>query len=325
MDIRRKGSKWQCRAKAPNGVYRYKSFHTKREAREWGRKTETVTEQIDNPLQKTRVKDLIEEYEKRVTAYKSPNNSRNERYTLAKMKEDKIGSIKLGNIKKKDIEEYRDRRAAQGTKMATIKRQCNILHHMFELAIHDWEYPLKKNPVSNVAFPGAYSRRQRRLKDWEEQALKKHASEDLWDFLELLLETTMRRGELLNVEKDHIDFVNRLLYIPETKTGKPRTIPLSKRALEILEKRVKTKKETTRIFQWSPNAVRLSWQRLKQKSGVSGLNLHDLRHEAISRWVERGLSLVEVSQMSGHSSLATLSIYTHGDLKFILDKMDKAG
>ena len=49
----------------------------------------------------------------------------------------------------------------------------------------------------------------------------------------------------------------------------------------------------------SANAVRLAWERLKNKANIKDLHFHDLRHEAISRFFEKGLSIPEVALISG--------------------------
>jgi integrase len=61
----------------------------------------------------------------------------------------------------------------------------------------------------------------------------------------------------------------------------------------------------------SGNAVRLAWERLRRRAGIEGLNFHDLRHEAISRFFEKGLSLPEVALISGHRDYRVLLRYTH--------------
>ena len=53
----------------------------------------------------------------------------------------------------------------------------------------------------------------------------------------------------------------------------------------------------------SPNAVRLAWERLKKKENIKDLHFHDLRHEAISRFFEKGLSIPEVALISGHNDV----------------------
>lgn len=57
--------------------------------------------------------------------------------------------------------------------------------------------------------------------------------------------------------------------------------------------------------------MNLAWQRLRAKAGVEGLRLLDLRHEAVSRFFEYGLSIPEVALISGHRDLRMLSRYTH--------------
>ena len=92
----------------------------------------------------------------------------------------------------------------------------------------------------------------------------------------------MRRGEILNIKLEHIK--EQTLLISEIKNGHPRTIPLTKRALYILE-------NTQFPFPMSANAVRLTWDRLKKKTNIKDPHFHDLRHEAISRFFEKGLSI----------------------------------
>lgn len=38
------------------------------------------------------------------------------------------------------------------------------------------------------------------------------------------------------------------------------------------------------------NALRLSWKRTVRRAGIENLHFHDLRHEAISRFFERGFA-----------------------------------
>ena len=93
-----------------------------------------------------------------------------------------------------------------------------------------------------------------------------------------------------------------------TKNGSPRTIPLSAKALEILKA---TPRTNERVFPVTGNSIRLAWERLKRRVGIENLRFHDLRHEAISRFFERGLSVPEVALISGHNDLRMLHRYTH--------------
>ena len=54
-----------------------------------------------------------------------------------------------------------------------------------------------------------------------------------------------------------------------------------------------------------------AWQRLIKRTGIVDLRFHDLRHEAISRFFEMGLSVPEVALISGHRDYRILQRYTH--------------
>ena len=72
----------------------------------------------------------------------------------------------------------------------------------------------------------------------------------------------------------------------------------------------------------SANAVRLAWERLKNKGNIKDLHFHDLRHEAISRFFEKGLSIPEVALISGHKDVRMLFRYTHLKAKDVLIKLN---
>ena len=121
----------------------------------------------------------------------------------------------------------------------------------------------------------------------------------------------MRRGEILNIKTEHIK--ERILLIPQTKNGYTRTIPLTKKALNIL-------KSTHLPFAYTPNALRIAWERLKRNGNIKDLHFHDLRHEAISRFFEKGLSMPEVALISGHKDVRMLFRYTHLKAHDVLKK-----
>ena len=52
-------------------------------------------------------------------------------------------------------------------------------------------------------------------------------------------------------------------------------------------------------------------ERAKRRAMIEDLHFHDLRHEAISRFFEMGLSIPEVALISGHKDYRMLARYTH--------------
>ncbi len=119
---------------------------------------------------------------------------------------------------------------------------------------------------------------------------------------------------------DHINIEARLLEIPITKNGHPRTIPLSPKSIEILERRRADKWDCA--FPISTNAVKLAWHRLITRSGIENLHFHDLRHEAIIRFFEKGLTVPEVALISGHRDYRMLFRYTHLRAEDIVAKLE---
>jgi integrase len=122
------------------------------------------------------------------------------------------------------------------------------------------------------------------------------------------IETGMRRGEIVNIWRANLDLDQRTLHLPITKNGHPRTIPLSTKAVDIIRNVPRTDE---RVFPITANALRLAWEKLRRRAGITNLHFHDLRHEAISRFFERGLSVPEVALISGHRDYRMLFRYTY--------------
>lgn len=59
--------------------------------------------------------------------------------------------------------------------------------------------------------------------------------------------------------------------------------------------------------------MKYAFRRVRAQCGLEGIRFHDLRHEAISRFFERGLNVMEVAAISGHKNLKMLQRYTHLD------------
>ncbi|MES2337098.1 MAG: site-specific integrase [Pseudomonadota bacterium] len=124
----------------------------------------------------------------------------------------------------------------------------------------------------------------------------------------IAIETAMRRGELLALTWSAIDLDKRTAHIPDTKNGDARTIPLTDAALNIFKA---LPQRDPRVFPMTPMALKLAWNRVRVRAGVPDLRFHDLRHEAISRFAEMGLTTVELAVISGHRDLRMLNRYTH--------------
>jgi integrase len=227
----------------------------------------------------------------------------------------------LSQLTREDFGRYRDERLGS-IKPTTLKREFSSLHNMFEVARDEWNLPIRENPLSGLRLPVPQARRERRLNGAELEHIMQSAqrcrNQLILPIIVFAVETAMRRGEILSLEWQNIDEERRSVLLPHTKNGYSRTIPLSSRALGILQSLPKTDE---RVFPMSANAFRLAWERVRSRAGAIDLHFHDLRHEAISRFFELGLNVPEVALISGHRDARMLFRYTHPIREAILKKL----
>jgi integrase len=252
---------------------------------------------------------LIGRYLESVTPGKRSRET--ERYRLGKLMRDPLCEVSLIQLTPASIAAYRDRRATK-VRAGTVCRELSLLNHMLEVARREWGISIPSNPVAEVTKPKLNNARTRRLKPGEWLRLRAELEQSgnplLLPIVELAIETGMRRGEILDLHWSRIDWRASTVHIPKTKTDKPRTIPLTPAALDVLGR---LHREHDRIFDKSPNAVKLAWVRALKRAGLADFRFHDLRHEAVSRFFEMGLSLPEVALISGHRDARMLLRYTH--------------
>jgi len=318
--IRKRDSKWHVQVRR-SGQSRTRTFTFKVDAEAWARKIEREidTGQIrtaSNILQSMIVGDLLRRYRDEVMLNKRSADV--ETYIVDRFLRHSLASSLLARLNGSDISRYRDERL-ETVKGGTVHRELAVLRHCFEVARKDWGIPLKSNPVADITMPSVGRPRNRRATEAELSALRHACTHPLlWSIITIAIETGMRRGEIVNIRWSDIDLDVGTLHIPVTKNGHPRTIPLTGRAMEVLRSLPKTDEQ---VFPMTGNAVRLAWVRLKNKAGVDGLRFHDLRHEAVSRFFEMGLSVPEVALISGHRDPRMLFRYTHLKAENIVEKL----
>jgi integrase len=230
-----------------------------------------------------------------------------------------LGALKLIHLTPKEIAQYRDHRLKE-VSPASLKRELVILNRVLTLASRDWGIALPQNPVKMISLPRADKARTRRLEAGEEGKLLQTTNQKLRRVIILALETAMRRVEILKIKKSHIDHQNSVLVIPSTKTDTPRTIPLSSDALTSLRGQLRDSQRASggvipliesTIFDYRPRGLSGEFLKLCRKTNIDDLHFHDLRHEATSRFFEKGLNPVEVATITGHKDTRMLMRYTH--------------
>ena len=312
--ISKRANGWFVQIRRKGFAPEYKTLSTKDAAERWAREREALIDRGEQPtsrrdLKGTTLGDLIRRYLVDVTPTKRSADT--EHLRLSKMLKAPLCAISLADLSSAPVAAYRDKRAKE-VKPGTVAREMSLLHNVIEVARKEWGVGLSTNVVAQVRRLPVRNARDRRLKPGELDriiyALEGTRNKLIKPAVLLAIETALRRGELLNLTWDAVDKVRRTAYVPDTKTGYSRTIPLTEKAISILEALPVT---GSKVFPVTPMALRLAWNRVRARAGMEDIRFHDLRHEGISRFAELGLSTVELSVISGHRDPRMLFRYTH--------------
>ena len=320
--IRFRTQKWQCRIQRQGYPTLSKAFDTKEDAQRWARGIERSMdlgeyEAADTTV--TTLADLLDRYEKEVTP--SKRGATQEKYRLAVIKADKVATLNVKNITAVEIAGFRDRRLAKGKQITVLHDLCT-LSAVFEHARLEWSYPIA-NPVKGIRKPAMGKGRDRRLVGNEEERLVtelQHCrSSWIKPLFQFSIETACRQSEALKLKWADVDLGKRIAILKGTKNGDNRIIPLSGRAIQLLAALPRDLKGN--VFPVPMTTVRSAFEHACKRAEIEGLRWHDLRHEAVSRLHERGLSTVEVASISGHKTLACLARYTHMKVERLAEKL----
>jgi len=310
--IRRRNGKYQVQVRT-QGHHRTKTFHHLKDAQKWGSYMESkinLGEEFEVLDKNLFLSDLLQRYLKEITPAKKGAQRESER--INRLLKEPISKRRVYQLKTKDFVEFKNKRLPDGNR--ACKYDLALFHHLYNVAIKQWSYPINYNPVSNVPKPKCNPPRERRLSDNELKYILNEPFKNphIINIIELAIETGMRRGEILRITPDSIR--QDIIYLPDSKNGYPRKIPLTLKAKDILSK-------CTLPFPVTANALKLCWNRMLKRSGIENLHFHDLRHEAISRFFEKGLSIPEVSMISGHRDVRQLMRYTHLKVENLAQKI----
>jgi integrase len=232
-----------------------------------------------------------------------------------------FGKYSLAAVTPDLVGRYRDDRLAQGKANNTVRLELALLWHLFSVAIKEWHIGLVYNPLANIREPRPGEGRNRRLSGREQTlllaAVDKHTNPMLGWIVRLAIETGMRQSEILGLRRSQIDLERRVVRLTDTKNNAARTVPLTMLAASVLQSALThpiRPIDTDLVFDGEPgrNKKRRAyqftkvWNGIKKQTGLLDFRFHDLRHEAVSRLVEAGLSDQEVAAISGHKSMQML-------------------
>ncbi len=218
------------------------------------------------------------------------------------------------SILPKHVEAFKEwLRVKRGLKNASINRYLEILSKMFNLGIDNGS--LSVNPVSKVKKLQEDNHKVRFLTAEEEARLYKALPEFLKPIVTTALHTGMRKGEILNLKWNNIDFEYGFIELLETKSGKARKIPISEKLMEIFNKLYMDARSEYVFINPETGLpyvdIKKSFNKAKEVAGIKDFRFHDLRHTVATRLVEKGIDLLVVMDILGHSKIETTMRYAH--------------
>jgi integrase len=141
---------------------------------------------------------------------------------------------------------------------------------------------------------------------------------NLLHIVDLLVLTGARKREILDAKWQDMDFNLKLLRVPCSKNGKPRFITLCDQAYRLIcelhvlnadNEYIVTNPKTGKPYR----CIYHAWDKARKAANLPNVRIHDLRHSFASALVNSGISLYEVQELLGHSSIKTTQRYAHLD------------
>ena len=313
--IRLHGKKWQARVYKKGYPTAIRSFVVRKDAEKWARQIEADMDKgsyINSTLsEKTTLSELIERYLREVTPLM--RGAKADSIRLKAILRKPIAKENLASLTPSKIAKYRDERLLEIVP-STVVRELAYFSSIINHACREWGINIT-NPVLSVRKPAQSLGRNRILTPDEEIKLLKvcepKANRNIYTrpFVILALETAMRRGEILSLRWENVDYSKRTAFLPLTKNGESRTVPLSTRAIDTLQ--ALPRSIDGRVLPINFAALETNFKRARDRANLENLRIHDLRHTAITRLAERLPNLIELSAVSGHKNLTMLKRYYH--------------
>ena len=318
--LTKRGNYWRAQVRRLGFPPQSKTFDTNAEAEAWARATES---EMDRGIfvsraeaERTTFAEALERYKTTISSRKAHPAQDYQR--ISHWLRQPLAHRYLTNLKGADFAQYRDMRRTVGRAENTIRLELALVSHLFEIARKEWGMESLLNPLRNIRKPSGSRERDRRLVAGEyeriAEALAGSANRWVRPAFDLAIETSLRQGMLVQLRWEWVDLDRQTVTIPVAfrrhgNKGVPAVLPLSSRAVHVL--RSLPQSATGPILATSANALRCMWKRTLKELGIVNLRWHDLRHEAASRFFEKGLHPLEVASITGHKSLTMLRRYTH--------------
>lgn len=337
------GSVWRIQVNK-SGVRESGSFATRREAQDWAAKTEALAlaaKQGKAPPGAT-FGQLLDKYAKEVSSKKKGELWESNKITHLQRQHPALCATKVEALCTRDFALWRDARLKEVTD-SSVSREWTLLSRALTIAQTEWHW-LDANPMKGLQRPEDAAPRDRlpsadelqalleRLGYKPAQAPKTKTQRVAWAML-WAIETAMRAKEICTLKWDNVDVTQRIAVLPviregkfagkaDTKTDAPRQVPLSLRALEIIEVLRSCRSAGTElVMELGSSTLDTLFRRARDALKIEDLHFHDLRAESLTRWSKK-VDIMALAKISGHKDINELMTYYRETASQIAERMD---
>lgn len=322
-----------------NGKYRVKirkkgkslqaTFAKYADAKAWAivREAEIVNGVYQNITKDCYFIDILDKYLNEITPKK--RGQRAERYMILRIKKTFIANILASELCANDFGKWRDKRLKE-VSASTVLKELATMSAICTIATKEWGL-MRENPIRKISKPKDSAPRTRRPTHDEIRRLLLAFGYDEDKTIDTVqfrvavaflfaMETAMRAGEICGLKWQDIDFNRRLAHLAITKNGHSRDVPLSKRAIELLQKLQGI--DDTSVFNVKSGSLDALFRKIRDKCQIVDLHFHDTRREALTR-LSKKVDVMTLAKISGHRDVRILlNTYYSPDMSNVADLLD---
>jgi len=220
----------------------------------------------------------------------------------------------VSEITTQKVDEWRQVLLAKGNRPSTVNKKVSALRSM----LSDAQLRGHLSAMPGIPQQLKENNHRDRVITEDEQALFCQyfvavGEPEACDVLHLLLDSCARWGEIERLKGQDVDLAKRRVTFWKTKNNQPRSIGLTRRAVEILERRLPAVR-THRVFTYRYWQFERLFNAAKASMGLADdeeLTIHCTRHTCASKMASSGIPLQKLMQFGGWSSLAAVQRYLH--------------
>ena len=319
------GIKWRAEISV-NGTRESKRFDTKPEASRWALDREVELSNRSELVGGKTIADALDRY----AAECIPDTKKGKRWELIRIKKFKRDPIARVPVAELTLEHGREyiARASETLKPNSVIREMNLLKPVVRQCV-EWKW-IAAYPWDRLKMPKGDKARVKLYTQKEIELIIQHSgllarkgkitsrNQETGVAFLLACESAMRLGEITALKWSQLSIERRTAFVADSKNGEPRTVPLSTRALEVIDW-LPIKGE--RVFTVNSRTASTLFRRIRTRAGILDGTFHDSRRYGTSK-LSKKLELLELARVTGHKDINMLLTYYQKSAEEMALKLD---